>query len=440
MGDMNNESGVQSKGLQEELWGSSSSASVDSYIPQVNPEYMPKLGQEFASIDDVYKFCNQYAKEAGFSIRVNSSRRNKDTDEIVRKEYMCSKQGKSFVQEVVSEKKRHRGIVRENCYANLAIVRTTTGTYKVSVFVEGHSHPLTTPRKVHLLRSHRRMSGIQKSFFGTNIPTCQQVSILELQAGGIENIGCKEREFYNQVRNLCKEMKGHDVDLLYEHFLSKQEKKPAFSFEKKKCDEDHLAHCFWDDAKSRGAYNHFGDVIVFDTTYNIYQYGMIFAPFVGVNNHGQTIVFACSLLSDETCDSFMWLLEQFNKVMPAEPPKMIITDQDPAITKAISQAFPNTFHRYCSWHILNKFSEKLDAAVYRDYYKDFQKCIWESCTKEEFDSTWMEIIDKSKLVDNGWLQSMYEIRSKWVPVYVNHVFSSGISSSQRVENSHAFFK
>ncbi|KAK0590650.1 hypothetical protein LWI29_029981 [Acer saccharum] len=59
---------------------------------------------------------------------------------------------------------------------------------------------------------------------------------------------------------------------------------------------------------------------------------------------------------------------------------------------------------------------------------------------EEFDSTWMTIIGKSKLVDNGWLQSIYEIRSKWVPVYVNHVFFAGISSSQRVESSHAFFK
>ncbi|KAK3182981.1 hypothetical protein Dsin_030267 [Dipteronia sinensis] len=231
MDDMNNENGVQSEGLQEVLWGSS----VDLYIPQVNPECKPKLGQEFASIDDVYEFYNQYANEAGFSIKVNSSRKNK-TDEIVRKEYVCSKQGKSYVQEVVSEKKRHRGIVRENCYAKLAIVRTTTGTYK-------------------------------------------------------------------------------------------------------------------------SANKHFGDVIVFDTTYNTNRYSMIFAPFVGVNNHGQTIIFACSLLSDETCDSFVWLLEQFNKVMSGGPPKMIITDQDPAITKAISQTLPNTFHRPELFHGSELFHE-----------------------------------------------------------------------------------
>ncbi|KAK3182984.1 hypothetical protein Dsin_030270 [Dipteronia sinensis] len=35
---------------------------------------------------------------------------------------------------------------------------------------------------------------------------------------------------------------------------------------------------------------------------------------------------------------------------------------------------------------------------------------------------------------------MYEISSKWVLVYVNHVFSTEMSSSQRVESYHAFFK
>ncbi|KAK3219256.1 hypothetical protein Dsin_013226 [Dipteronia sinensis] len=54
------------------------------------------------------------------------------------------------------------------------------------------------------------------------------------------------------------------------------------------------------------------------------------------------------------------LFEQFKKIMHGSPPKMIITDQDPAMTKAISHSFPETFHRYCSWHILNKFSDHID--------------------------------------------------------------------------------
>ncbi|XP_024195739.1 protein FAR1-RELATED SEQUENCE 5-like [Rosa chinensis] len=171
---------------------------------------------------------------------------------------------------------------------------------------------------------------------------------------------------------------------------------------------------------------------------------MIFAPFTGVNNYGQTIIFACAFLNDETADSFVWLFKELLNGMPGNAsenaPKMIITDQDPAMTKAISEALPQTFHRYCSWHILNKFSEKLDAIKYRDYYQDFHSYIWNSSSREEFDSRWIEITEKSGLSDNKWLESIYEIRSSWIPAHVNHIFSAGVSSSQRAESQHSFFK
>ncbi|KAK9922272.1 hypothetical protein M0R45_030744 [Rubus argutus] len=51
----------------------------------------------------------------------------------------------------------------------------------------------------------------------------------------------------------------------------------------------------------------------------------------------------------------------------------------------------------------------------------------------------MAIVEKSGLSDNGWLQTMYDIRSTWVPAYVNHVFSARMSSSQRAESGHAFY-
>lgn len=105
--------------------------------------------------------------------------------------------------------------------------------------------------------------------------------------------------------------------------------------------------------QARRAYKFYGDAVVFDTTYNTNRYGMIFAPLLGVNNHGQTIVFGCCFLNNETTESFVCLFEQFKKAMLAGPPKFFITDQDSTIGKAISQVFPGMFHRYCIWHILN---------------------------------------------------------------------------------------
>ncbi|XP_004305996.1 PREDICTED: protein FAR-RED IMPAIRED RESPONSE 1-like [Fragaria vesca subsp. vesca] len=201
-----------------------------------------------------------------------------------------------------------------------------------------------------------------------------------------------------------------------------------------------ITHIFWADAISRRSYKFYGDVVIFDTTYNTNAYSLIFAPLVGVNNHGQTIILACAFLSNETTGSFTWFFKEFLKAMPGDAPRMIITDQDPAMTKAISEVLPQTFHRYCSWHILNKFSEKIDPGKYSHYYDQFQDCIWNSENRDEFDARWTTIVENSGLSDNGWLKIMYDIQSTWVPAYVNHMFSAGMSSSQRAESGHVFYK
>ncbi|RYR08678.1 hypothetical protein Ahy_B05g076481 [Arachis hypogaea] len=41
------------------------------------------------------------------------------------------------------------------------------------------------------------------------------------------------------------------------------------------------------DARSRAACEYFGDVVLFDTTYNTNRYNLVFSSFVGVNHHGK---------------------------------------------------------------------------------------------------------------------------------------------------------
>ena len=126
--------------------------------------------------------------------------------------------------------------------------------------------------------------------------------------------------------------------------------------------------------------------------------------------------------------------------MPKGAPNIIITDQDPAMTKAIAQVFPQTVHRYCLWYILNKFSDKLDPLTFRNHYHSIKDIIVNSTTPDAFEKTWEETIKDANLEKNDWLSLMYELRHRWVPAYFSHVFSAGMSSSQRSEGSHAFFK
>ncbi|KAL2486569.1 Protein FAR1-RELATED SEQUENCE 5 [Abeliophyllum distichum] len=341
---------------------------------------------------------------------------------------------------------RNRGHVRCGCNARLSVVKQQTGEgWVVSTFVEEHNHPLATPSRVHLLRSHRGVSKTKKAlvqqFSEANISTCQQVRLLEIDVGGPSSIGCVEKDTRNYQRDVRQEMLGHDAETLIEHFTFEKEKNPNFVFDYETDDENKFVRCFWADCESRRSYAYFGDVVVFDTTYNMNKYSMVFGPFVGVNHHGQSVIFGCGLLSDETTESFVWLFTKFIEAMPNHAaPEVIITYQDAAIARAISIVLPSTLHRLCMWHILNKFSEKMNVVLYNDQYHRLVHIIKKSESPAEFEQQWIEVMETTELGNNEWLSSLFEIRSRWVPAYVKHVFAAGMSSSQRSESGHSFLK
>jgi hypothetical protein len=76
-------------------------------------------------------------------------------------------------------------------------------------------------------------------------------------------------------------------------------------------DECRLQNVLWADARSRAAYEFFGDIVTFDTTYLTNIYNMPFAPFVRVNHHGQSILLGAGLISSEDTDTFVWLFKSW---------------------------------------------------------------------------------------------------------------------------------
>ena len=213
------------------------------YIPQVGNDRKPEIGMRFATVDDAFAYYNQYAREAGFSARSSSSKKNKKNNELVWKQFVCFKAGQT--DENRSKKRavngatinsRARGEVRTDCKAKISIVKQQTGPdWSVSVFVEGHNHGLSTPSKVHLLRSHRNVSTVKKvltqKFSEANILTCQQMQLLEIEYGGPESIGCTERDIRNFEKELRDEQKGIDAETLIEFFTSEKEKNKSFFFD-----------------------------------------------------------------------------------------------------------------------------------------------------------------------------------------------------------------
>jgi zinc finger SWIM domain-containing protein 3 len=131
----------------------------------------------------------------------------------------------------------------------------------------------------------------------------------------------------------------------------RKERDPDFFFEYDLDAEGRLKSMFWCDSQSRQDYQDYGDVVVFDSTYKMNRYGMPFIPFVGLNNHHKTTVFGCSIVSDETGVTYVWLLQIFLRAMCQKKPKGVNTDGDAAMIKAIRKVLTDVWHRLYSWHI-----------------------------------------------------------------------------------------
>ncbi|KAI8529336.1 hypothetical protein RHMOL_Rhmol12G0217200 [Rhododendron molle] len=199
-------------------------------------------------------------------------------------------------------------------------------------------------------------------------------------------------------------------------------------------DKGRLVNVFWADARSRATCKEFGDVVTFDTTYLVNQYDMPFAPFLGVNHHGQSILLGCGLVSHEDIKSFSWLFKTWMTCMWGCAPKAIITDQCMAMKNAIEEVFPNTRHRWCIWHILKKVPEKLGKYdAYKSISSSLHNVVYDSLTIKEFEDAWEVFIKKYDLQNNEWLNGLYLEKSRWVPAFVKDVFWTGMSSTQRSE-------
>jgi transposase-like protein len=204
-------------------------------------------------------------------------------------------------------------------------------------------------------------------------------------------------------------------------------------------DDGRLRNVFWADARCRAAYEYFGEVVTFDTTYLTNKYDMPFAPFVGVNHHGQSILLGCALLSNEDTTTFTWLFKTWLECMGGRTPNAIITDQDKAMKNAIEVVFPKARHRWCLWHIMKKVPEKLGRhSDYESIKLLLHDVVYDSLSKSEFMEKWEKMIEDFELRDNEWLKGLFDERFRWVPVYLRDTFWAGMSTTQRSESMNSF--
>ncbi|KAJ0742619.1 putative MULE transposase domain, FHY3/FAR1 family [Helianthus annuus] len=186
----------------------------------------------------------------------------------------------------------------------------------------------------------------------------------------------------------------------------------------------------------------FGDVISFDATFMTNRYKMVFVPFTGIDNHCRNVTLGSGLLASESIESYKWLLNSFVKSFGRQP-KVVVTDQDPAMKQAIEEVFSTSRHRLCMWHIMKKVVDKVGHELCNNDEFTRRMCdiVWtDSIEPEEFERQWKLVMIEFGLTENKWIDDMFSMRYMWIPAFYRHEPMSGLMrTTSRSESENHFF-
>jgi hypothetical protein len=407
----------------------------------------PYLGMVFDSEDSAKTFYSEYARRSGFSSKAGlHGQFNADGTNMFR-EFVCSREGL---------KRR----MTESCGAMVRIEQKGQNKWVVTKFVKDHNHSTSVSDKVEKLQPQKHFSSVGRTMPETYkgvglVPTGVMYISIDGHHVSSEN-SHKIRNFpaiaagktshsvknptsttYTVRKPIQKKTLGRDAPNLLEYFKKVQAENPGFFYAIQLDEDNRMSNVFWADARSRTAYSHFGDAVTLDTTHRANHYNVPYAPFTGINHHGQMILFGCALLFDDSEASFSWLFKTFLAAMNDNHPISITTDQDRSIQTAVSKVFPQARHCINKRYVLREGHEKLGhvCRMHPYFHYELYNCINLTETIEEFDFSWNSIIDKYELRGHNWLRSLYSSRDQWVPAYFRDSFFAVLSPNQGFEPS-----
>uniref|UniRef100_A0A0R0FP05 SWIM-type domain-containing protein n=1 Tax=Glycine max TaxID=3847 RepID=A0A0R0FP05_SOYBN len=348
--------------LKEECISIDSMVDIRQFdMEEITDEVVRRL--DFGDLELAYQFYCWYAKISGFLVRKSHIVRN-TCMETLQQTFVCSCAGYRRVSTSdrrMRREKKKAGVVMKQCFVFMCI------------FVRDDGHRKMSAYDIMQVENYRKVGIRPPHMYATFANQC----------GGYDKVEFIRKDINNEEGRMRKQ---HTSDasgaLKYLHDLRKKDPMMYVSYT---ADEgSRLQRLFWCDTESQLLYEVFGDVLAFDATYKKNKYLFPFVVFFGMNHHNQTIVFATTIVTDETEETYVWLLEQLLVAMKGKAPCSIITDGDLTMMNAITRVMPVV----------------------------------------EFEEKWKEMVATFELEDNTWIAELYEKRMKWSPAHLRDYSST----------------
>ncbi|KAL2935745.1 Protein FAR-RED IMPAIRED RESPONSE 1 [Bienertia sinuspersici] len=401
----------------------------------------PEVGMTFDSFEAVDEFYSAFGKAMGFGVNLGGHKKDAITNEKRYQYWHCecgppnTKKKNNVegerIESPVGTSRRRKKSKKCGCGAGMAAFLNKDGLWQIHKVELTHTNHAPSPSKSRYVPNFRDVPKfvirIVKDLIDAGVKQSQIYHALANQLNGFENIPFLLKDMHNAVqKDRCKEFDDQDCHSMFQYFAKMKEANEDFFYSWTVDEANKLKDVVWVDARSRAAYRDFGDVVCFDATYITNRYELPFANFVGVNQHGQSILLGCALIRHEDSETYKWVMRQWLECKGDVQPGGIITDQSTPMANAIEEVLPNSRHRLCVWHILSKVPRKVLAMKnVGEFQKKMKDVVYDSLTPEEFEGRWISLIQSFKLEGNEWLNGLWEDRRRWVPAYVKDVFWAG---------------
>ncbi|XP_057746800.1 protein FAR1-RELATED SEQUENCE 5-like [Arachis stenosperma] len=242
----------------------------------VDEKFVPKVGMIFKTLEEAGKFYKYYSKLAGFSTKIRNTTR--DGDKIKNQLIVCTREG--GWKSKISPTLKTNPSAGLNCPPRIYVhIMKDVGLWTISKVVLNYSH-LCCPDQAEMLKQHRELS----MFVRRTIETHEEAGIRPSKtyqsfvatAGSHRELGFIEKDIRNyftrEVQNISEE---DDAKEFGKYLVRMKEKNQNFFFELNLESNHCIKHAFWADARSRGAFDYFGNMVSFDTIYNTNRYNLV---------------------------------------------------------------------------------------------------------------------------------------------------------------------
>lgn len=327
------------------------------------------VGYIFSSWEEADNIIKNYGKQEGFGI-VRKRLELHPEGHIKHRSYRCEFSGHCQSKKKVNlHDHRNRKSKRQGCewHTNINSPRSAS-LITLTTFVNIHNHPLhpDAQRYAPIYRNISKdvLSEIQFLTENGNLSIGTQKKLLKAK---FPTESILDRDLSNAIQRF----KVHndeklDASRLLTTLLDRKSYDHQWAVEFELDNENRLIRLFWMSPAQIVLWLEYYDVVLNDNTAKTNRYQMPLSLFLAVDNNTRSRLVAQALVSDETTESYKWILECTKKTTMTEP-LVFVTDADPIADAVIRQMYETIYPIYGIFHISENLSKNLKFKLHNQY-------------------------------------------------------------------------